>query len=80
MEATMTQQSERKLTRARPWPVDRRGFLSMTVASGAAMATLLAAGDPAKAKEGGEWDKVFPKSDDVTHQKVTFPNRFGIML
>ncbi|UXR76466.1 MULTISPECIES: alpha/beta hydrolase [unclassified Staphylococcus] len=26
------------------------------------------------------WDKVFPKSDKVTHTKVTFPNRFGITL
>ncbi|UXR78479.1 MULTISPECIES: alpha/beta hydrolase [unclassified Staphylococcus] len=26
------------------------------------------------------WDKVFPKSDKVTHSKVTFPNRFGITL
>ena len=27
-----------------------------------------------------EWDKTFPKSDKVTHKKVTFPNRFGITL
>jgi len=27
-----------------------------------------------------EWDKVFPKSKKVNHQKVTFPNRFGITL
>ena len=27
-----------------------------------------------------EWDKVFPKSDKVTHEKVTFKNRFGIEL
>ncbi len=27
-----------------------------------------------------EWDKVFPKSDKVDHQKVTFVNRFGITL
>ena len=25
-----------------------------------------------------EWDKVFPKSDKVTHSKVTFHNRYGI--
>ena len=23
-----------------------------------------------------EWDKVFPKSDKVHHEKVTFPNRY----
>ena len=27
-----------------------------------------------------EWDKTFPKSDVVDHQKVTFPNRYGITL
>ena len=27
-----------------------------------------------------KWDKTFPKSDKVNHHKVTFRNRFGIML
>ncbi len=27
-----------------------------------------------------EWDKTFPKSDNVIHEKVTFYNRYGIML
>lgn len=27
-----------------------------------------------------EWDKTFPKSDKVNHQKVTFKNRYGIEL
>ncbi|MCR5135153.1 MAG: alpha/beta hydrolase [Clostridiales bacterium] len=27
-----------------------------------------------------EWDKVFPKSDKVEHEKVTFVNRYGITL
>jgi hypothetical protein len=27
-----------------------------------------------------EWDKTFPKSDKVQHQKVTFKNRYGITL
>lgn len=27
-----------------------------------------------------EWDKVFPKSDKVSHEKVTFVNRYGITL
>ncbi|WP_172914612.1 alpha/beta hydrolase [Capnocytophaga canis] len=26
------------------------------------------------------WDKIFPKSDKVEHQKVTFRNRYGIVL
>ena len=27
-----------------------------------------------------EWDKTFPKSDKVNHGKVTFVNRYGIMI
>ena len=27
-----------------------------------------------------EWDKIFPKSDRVSHSKVTFVNRYGITL
>ena len=27
-----------------------------------------------------EWDKVFPKSDEVNHTKITFKNRYGIVL
>lgn len=27
-----------------------------------------------------EWDKTFPKSEKVSHSKVTFPNRYGITL
>jgi uncharacterized protein len=27
-----------------------------------------------------EWDKTFPKSDKIDHQKVTFKNRYGITL
>lgn len=27
-----------------------------------------------------EWDKTFPKSEKVNHKKITFHNRYGIML
>lgn len=27
-----------------------------------------------------EWDKTFPKSENVNHRKVTFVNRYGITL
>lgn len=30
--------------------------------------------------ENDSWDKVFPKSEKVSHEKVTFFNRFGITL
>ena len=33
-----------------------------------------------KLKLTKEWDKVFPKSEKVNHQKVTFVNRYGITL
>ena len=28
----------------------------------------------------GEWDKIFPRSETVDHEKVTFHNRYGITL
>lgn len=56
----------------------------------AAAAAVAVAGLPALAQaqaapSGGlqltqEWDKTFPKSDKVDHQKVTFKNRFGLTL
>lgn len=27
-----------------------------------------------------EWDKTFPKSDKVIHEKVSYPNRYGISI
>ncbi len=27
-----------------------------------------------------EWDKVFPKSEDIIHKKITFHNRYGITI
>ena len=27
-----------------------------------------------------EWDKTFPKSEKVEHNKITFVNRYGITL
>ena len=35
---------------------------------------------PEELKLNTEWDKTFPKSDKVGHRKVTFINRYGIML
>lgn len=31
-------------------------------------------------KMTSEWDKAFPKSDSVDHDKITFHNRYGITL
>ena len=43
-----------------------------------AIAILVAGG--VCASDAETWDKTFPKSDKVEHAKVTFRNRFGIML
>jgi uncharacterized protein len=60
----------------------RRNLLKLT---GVGMAALGAASlfDISNAKAQNmsqEWDKVFPKSEKVDHQKVTFKNRYGITL
>ena len=67
----------------------RRNLLKI---AGASAAVIFAAAQPAgadvKANQTGSstmqltanWDKTFPKSDKVDHQKVTFKNRYGITL
>ncbi|MBV6848784.1 alpha/beta hydrolase [Xanthomonas campestris pv. heliotropii] len=45
--------------------------------SAAAQGTSAAAGSPQLVQS---WDKTFPKSDKVDHQKVTFKNRYGITV
>jgi fermentation-respiration switch protein FrsA (DUF1100 family) len=67
--------------------VSRRNLLKLT---GSGTALLLAASaSTATARNPKKesvmqltqnWDKVFPKSDRVDHQKVTFKNRYGISL
>ncbi len=58
--------------------VSRRGLLQL---AGAGMAAAAVAGAPAAiAQPTSSWDKTFPKSDRVDHQKVTFRNRYGITL
>ena len=51
-------------------------ILSTTLLLGAIMATATAYRAPADI----EWDKTFPRSEKVDHQKVTFTNRYGITL
>lgn len=34
----------------------------------------------AKMQEKQDWDKIFPKSDKVEHEKVSFTNRYGVKL
>nr|WP_320114690.1 alpha/beta hydrolase [uncultured Desulfuromonas sp.] len=40
----------------------------------------LSAGATASAAETPTWDKTFAKSDKVVHEKVSYPNRYGITI
>jgi fermentation-respiration switch protein FrsA (DUF1100 family) len=58
----------------------RRTFLKLTGAGVAAFGVATAVGAPAIAQDGADWDKTFPKSEAVDHEKITFKNRYGITL
>ena len=58
----------------------RRTLLMMTGAGLAAAGLVSIGAAPARAQASGEWDKTFPRSEAVTHEKVTFTNRYGITL
>ncbi|WP_273024273.1 alpha/beta hydrolase [Rheinheimera sp.] len=62
----------------------RRTMLKMTGAGIAAlgMGSVISASAQAQPELalGTEWDKTFAKSDKVNHKKVSFKNRYGIML
>ena len=44
------------------------------------MKTVMTAADMDRLELTKEWDKTFPKSEKVSHEKVTFRNRYGITL
>ena len=66
----------------------RRSLLKLSGSSTALLfAGAAAAATPNSTSKNGsvmqltrDWDKTFPKSDRVDHQKVTFKNRYGIAL
>jgi fermentation-respiration switch protein FrsA (DUF1100 family) len=69
--------------------LSRKKFLQSAIVASAALcvgaSSVLAQTNPASAagttlKLTQEWDKTFPKSNKVDHQKVTFKNRYGITL
>jgi len=64
--------------------VGRRTLLKMTATGIAAAGVGVITAGPAQAQPAvtltDKWDKVFPKSDKVQHQKITFKNRYGITL
>lgn len=62
--------------------VGRRNLLKLAGAGIAAVgsAALFDIPDAEAQNMTEKWDKVFPKSDKVDHQKISFRNRFGITL
>ncbi len=62
--------------------IARRNLLKLTgvgiAATGAGSLFKLSSAEAQTMSE--KWDKVFPKSEKVDHQKVTFRNRYGITL
>ncbi|MCP2138537.1 fermentation-respiration switch protein FrsA (DUF1100 family) [Rhizobium sp. SLBN-94] len=60
----------------------RRDLLKLTGAGVAAFgaASIFNASNAKAQTMTEEWDKVFPKSEKVDHEKVTFKNRYGITL
>jgi uncharacterized protein len=62
----------------------RRTMLKMTGASIAAVGVSTILPDSAFAQSSikldSKWDKTFPKSNKVDHKKVTFKNRYGVVL
>jgi fermentation-respiration switch protein FrsA (DUF1100 family) len=62
--------------------MDRRALMKLTAASVAALgaASLFNTSNAKAQSMSNEWDKTFPRSEKVDHQKVTFKNRYGITL
>lgn len=68
--------------------ISRKNFIKGALLTGAAMLigaqpVLASASRPATGNTmqlTQKWDKTFPQSDKVDHQKVTFKNRYGITL
>lgn len=62
--------------------MDRRALMKLTSAGAVTLATAsLFKTSTAEAQNMPvEWEKTFPRSENVDHQKVTFKNRYGITL
>lgn len=60
----------------------RRDLLKLTGSGVAALGvgSLFNASNAKAQSVSGGWDKVFPRSENVAHEKVTFKNRYGITL
>ncbi|MBX3732862.1 MAG: alpha/beta hydrolase [Verrucomicrobiae bacterium] len=53
---------------------------SLKAIAGTALAAAISTSEVTRAADQLAWDKTFPQSDQVSHQKVSFNNRLGINL
>lgn len=58
----------------------RRAILKAAGLGAAALGASSVFGSPVFAQADGAWDKTFPRSAAVDHQKVAFTNRYGVPL
>ncbi len=56
------------------------GTRSLKAIAGTALAAAISSSEVTHAADQPAWDKTFPQSDKVNHQKVSFNNRLGIRL
>ncbi len=64
----------------RAYKTSRRRLMQGTGLAVAAMSLLPTVTVKSALAQTSDWDKVFPKSETVDHQKVSFKNRYGIVL
>jgi hypothetical protein len=76
----MTKQVERQNEAAVGSINANRRSLMMGAGALAAVSAIPAVSSQAFAQSSSTWDKTFPRSEKVDHQKVTFKNRYGITL
>lgn len=78
----MTRFNERAIATEQMDPQDagRRTLLKLTGAGIAAIGFASMGTAPALAQTTSGWDKTFPLSEAVDHEKVTFTNRYGVTL
>jgi len=78
----MNKQNSLETRAAQASGLGRRDLLKLTGAGVAALSasSLLNASNATAQNVSAGWDKVFPRSENADHQKVTFKNRYGITL
>ncbi|WP_307145112.1 alpha/beta hydrolase [Rhizobium tibeticum] len=70
----------RKTDNTEGFDAGRRSLMKATGVAVAALGVIPVAAATQALAQTSSWDKVFPKSDKVDHQKVSFKNRYGITL